>query len=102
MFVIATFGFAPLVLELLAFAGEIVFLLWFIVTLGKAKAAISALIMGGYCAFAVLSGPHTAVNSWMNAPWGTGSLASAIYPFLPSYGPTAANLQSLVKLKILF
>jgi len=101
IFVIATFGLAPLVLELIAFVGEIVFLLWFVISLGKVKASYSASIMGLYFAFAALSGALiTAVNSWLNAPWGTGSIASAIYPFLPTYGPASADPQALVKLKV--
>jgi len=101
IFVIATFGFIPLTLELIAFVGEIVLLILFIVTLGKARASGSIFIMSAYLAMAVLSGALiTTVNSWLNVPWGTGSLASNLYPFLPGYGPETANLGALVQLKL--
>jgi cytochrome d ubiquinol oxidase subunit I len=101
IFVIATFGFVPMTLELVAFVGEIVLLIWFIVSLGKVRPVYSVLVIVLYFIFAAASGVFiTAVNSWMNAPWGTGSLPSAIYPFLPEYGPTAIDSQSMIKLKV--
>lgn len=101
IFVIATFAFVPLTLELVAFAGEIVLLVLFIVTLRKIKPVGSIVIMAAYLAMAALSGAVImTVNSWLNVPWGTQSLASNLYPFLPSYGPEAINPIALLKLKL--
>ena len=101
IFAIATFGLVPLTLELVAFLGEIVLLVMFIVTLGKARPFTSLSIITVYAAMAALSGVLiTTVNSWLNVPWGTGSLASHLYPFLPTYGPAAVNAPSIVTLKL--
>ena len=101
IFVIATFGLMPLTLELVAFIGEIVLLVMFIVTLGKVRPLTSLGIMLSYAVMAALSGVLiTTVNSWLNVPWGTGSLPSNLYPFLPQYGPNATNPTALVSLKL--
>jgi cytochrome d ubiquinol oxidase subunit I len=101
IFAIATFGLTPLLLELVAFIGEIVLLVMFIVTLGKVRPRSSIGIIVAYAAMAALSGVLiTTVNSWLNVPWGTGSLASNLYPFLPQYGPNTVNPTSLVSLKL--
>lgn len=101
IFVIATFGFMPLTLELVAFVGEIVFLIMFIVTFGRVKPTSSIGIMAAYIAMAVFSGAViTTVNSWLNVPWGTGALASSLYPFLPQYGPNSIDIPALVRLKV--
>ena len=101
IFVIATFGLMPLTLELVAFIGEIVLLVMFIVTLGKVRPPVSLGIMLFYAVMAALSGVLiTTVNSWLSVPWGTGSLPSKLYPFLPQYGPNATNPTALVSLKL--
>ena len=101
IFAIATFGLIPLTLELVAFIGEIVLLVMFIVTLGKVRPPVSLSIIISYAVMAALSGVLiTTVNSWLNVPWGTGSLASNLYPFLPPYGPNAVNPAALVSLKL--
>ncbi len=101
IFAIATFGLIPLTLELVAFLGEIVLLVMFIVTLGKARPLASLGIIVAYAVMAALSGVLiTTVNSWLNVPWGTGSLASNLYPFLPQYGPNAVNPSAMVSLKL--
>ncbi|ACB39273.1 cytochrome ubiquinol oxidase subunit I [Pyrobaculum neutrophilum] len=98
---IATFAFAPLALELIAFANEIAFLVLFIVTLGRVRPPVSMAILALYAAFAYFSGVLiTAVNSWMQAPWGTGPVAKALYPFMPEYGPTAVDVPKLVAVKL--
>ncbi len=100
IFVIATFGFVPLTLELIAFVGEIVLLILFIVTLGRIRPLASIGLMAAYLVMAAFSGAViTTVNSWMNVPWGTESLAAKFYPFLPTYGPSVTDPQALVKLK---
>ena len=54
-----------------------------------------------YAAMAMLSGALIlTVNSWLNVPWGTGGVASALNPYLPQYGPNAIDTSSLVKLKL--
>ena len=101
IFVIATFAFLPLTFELVAFASEIVLLVLFVVTLQKVKPLVSIGIMAAYLVMAAFSGAVImTVNSWLNVPWGTQSLASNIYPFLPSYGPAAVDPIALLKLKI--
>ena len=100
IFVIATFGFVPLTLELIAFVGEVVFLIMFIVTLKRVRPFVSIGIMAVYAIMASLSGAVIiTVNSWLNVPWGTANLATNIYPFLPQYGPSAVDIQAIVKLK---
>jgi cytochrome d ubiquinol oxidase subunit I len=99
---IASFAFVPLALELLAFANEIAFLVLFIVTLGRIRTSLSIVILALYWIFAVLSGVLiTAVNSWLVAPWGTGSVPHALYPFMPEFGENAADVQKLVAIKII-
>ena len=62
----------------------------------------SLAILFFYWIFALLSGVLiTTVNSWLVAPWGTGNIPTAIYPFLPEFGPLAADAQKLVILKII-
>ncbi len=101
IFVIATFGLMPLTFELVAFIGEIVMLVLFVVTLGKVRPLASLGVMVFYGALAILSGALiVTVNSWLGVPWGTGNLASNLYPFLPQYGPSAADPSALVKLKL--
>jgi cytochrome d ubiquinol oxidase subunit I len=99
---IASFAFAPLALELLAFANEIATLVLFIVTLGRIRTSYSIAILAVYWIFAALSGVLImSVNSWLVAPWGTGPIAKSIYPFMPEFGGLAADAQKLVILKIL-
>lgn len=99
---IASFALVPLALELIAFAGEIVFLVLFAVTLGRVFVGYSIAIILAYWVLALFSGTLiTAVNSWLVAPWGTGDVPRAVYPFLPSYGPLSADPAALVALKIL-
>src|SRR5208282_4566934 len=97
IFAIATFGLIPLTLELVAFLGEIVLLVMFIVMLGKVRPPVSLSIIVAYGVMAAISGVLiTTVNSWLNVPWGTGSLASTLNPFLPPYGPNAINVNALI------
>ncbi|MCL4437393.1 MAG: cytochrome ubiquinol oxidase subunit I [Thaumarchaeota archaeon] len=101
IFVIATYAFAPLAIELGAFIGEVVLLILFIVTLKRVRPSLSLGVLLGYIVFAVFSGMLiTGVNSWLQVPWGTGEVASVLYPFLPSYGPQVTDVQALVKVKL--
>ncbi|MGC8564467.1 MAG: cytochrome ubiquinol oxidase subunit I [Fervidicoccaceae archaeon] len=101
IFAIESFAFAPLTLELIAFISEVVFLIFFIVTLGKWNPKRSMAILAIYWIFALLSGALiTSVNSWMQSPQGTGPVASAIYPFMPSYGQVSVDVRKLVSLKL--
>ncbi|MEZ0319893.1 MAG: cytochrome ubiquinol oxidase subunit I [Pyrobaculum sp.] len=98
---IATFAFAPLALELIAFANEIAFLILFIVTLGRVRPPVSLAILALYALFAYYSGYLiTTVNSWMQAPWGVGPVAKVLYPFMPEYGPNVVDVPKLVALKL--
>ncbi|MCX8172824.1 MAG: cytochrome ubiquinol oxidase subunit I, partial [Archaeoglobaceae archaeon] len=99
---IASFAFTPLAFELIAFANEIAFLVLFIVTLGRIKPIYSFYILAIYWIFAVFSGVLiTAVNSWLLAPWGTGGVAKAIYPFIPEFGTTEVDVAKLLMIKII-
>ncbi len=101
IFAIATFAFMPLTMELIAFIAEIVLLLIFIVTLGRARTLASIGVMTAYALMAMLSGALIlTANSWLNVPWGTGGVASALNPYLPQYGPNVIDTSSLVKLKL--
>lgn len=98
---VATAALAPLALELVAFTCEIALLVLFYVTLGKVKTLASVSIIALYTAFAFLSGYLiTSVNSWMQAPWGTGALARALYPFMPSFGPDVVDEPRIVAVKV--
>jgi len=98
---IATFAFVPLALELIAFANEVAFLVLFIVTLGRVKPPVSLAILALYAGFAYFSGVLiTAVNTWMQAPWGVGPVAQVLYPFMPEYGPNVVDVQKLVAVKL--
>ncbi len=101
IYAIATVAFVPLAAELTAFVGEIVFLIAFIVTLRRVSPLTSIGLLGGYFVFAALSGALiTMFNSWINVPWGTGALASVLYPYLPEYGPAAFETSVLVQVKL--
>lgn len=101
IYAIATVAFVPLATELIAFVGEIVFLIAFIVTLRRVSPLISIGLLAGYIVFAVFSGALiTTVNSWLNVPWGTGALASVLYPYLPDYGAAVFDTPVLVKVKL--
>lgn len=101
IYAVATVAFVPLASELIAFVGEIVFLVAFIVTLRWVKPWVSIALMAGYFAFAAFSGVLiTMVNSWLNVPWGTGSLASVLNPYLPEYGPAAFDTRVLIAVKL--
>ncbi|MEM2003625.1 MAG: cytochrome ubiquinol oxidase subunit I [Nitrososphaerota archaeon] len=102
IFVLSTVGFVPFTLELIAFVGEIVLLLLFIITLGRLKPFTSLTFMAIYFVFAVFSGVViTSVNSWMNVPWGTADLARTFYPFLPTYGPLLVSEESYINLRLM-
>ena len=101
IFVIATFGFVPLTLELIAFVGEVIFLIMFTVTLGRVRILASIGMMGFYAVMAIFSGAViTTINSWLNVPWGTANLSTNLYPFLPQYGPGVIDIQALARLKV--
>ena len=97
---ISSFAFLPLTFELIAFIWEIATLVLFIVTLGKISPAKSFVILFIYWVFAALSGVLiTTVNSWLVAPWGTGAVPAAIYPFMPEFGDAVVDVQKLVLIK---
>jgi len=102
IFAIASFVFAPLALELIAFANEVALLVLFIATLGKIRPMFSFAIILVYWIFAAISGVFiTTVNSWLGVPWGTGVVAHTFYPFIPVFGPQLLDVQKILILKIL-
>jgi cytochrome d ubiquinol oxidase subunit I len=95
---IGSFFFIPLVFELFAFLTEIVFLSLYLYTWGKMKNQwlhwlIGLFLLVGSSCSAVLI---LTANSWMQTPWGTGSLVQAILPWSPVMGPSAVNATALV------
>ena len=95
---IGSFFFVPLVFELFAFLTEIVFLSLYLYTWGRMKTQwlhwlLGFLLLIGSSCSAVLI---LTANSWMQTPWGTGSLVQAILPWSPVMGPSAVNATALV------
>jgi len=95
---IGSFFFIPLVFELFAFLTEIVFLALYLYTWGKMKNKwlhwlIGLVLLIGSSSSAVLI---LTANSWMQTPWGTGSLVQAILPWSPPMGPSDVNATALV------
>ncbi len=95
---IGSFFFIPLVFELFAFLTEVVFLALYLYTWERMKRqwlhwAIGLFLLLGSSASAVLI---LTANSWMQTPWGTGSLVQAILPWSPVIGPSAVNSTALV------
>ena len=95
---IGSFFFIPLVFELFAFLTEIVFLGLYLYTWGRMKNPWLHWVFG---LFLLIGSSSSAVfiltvNSWMQTPWGTGSLVQAILPWNPVLGPSAVNATALV------
>lgn len=91
-------AFVPLFFEAtIAFIGEAVLVGLFVLGVGRWRARYTLSILLGAWLLGSLSGYFIlATNAWMNVPWGVGSLPSALYPFLPSYGPEAANVTTVL------
>ncbi|MEM1992267.1 MAG: cytochrome ubiquinol oxidase subunit I [Nitrososphaerota archaeon] len=98
---IGSFFFTPLFLELVAFTIEATLLVALLYTWDKFKNPWTHwMITVTYTAGALFSGLLiTSVNSWMQAPWGTGEIVKIIYPWAPVYGPTAININFLITVK---
>jgi len=97
---IGSFFFIPLVFEVFAFLLEVAFLALYLYTWGRMKSQWLHWILGvfllvGSSSSAVLI---LAANSWMQTPWGAGSLVQAILPWSPVMGPSAVNATALVTL----
>ncbi|GAB6947754.1 cytochrome ubiquinol oxidase subunit I [Vulcanisaeta sp. JCM 16161] len=96
-------AFIPLLYEAtIAFIGEAVLVVLFIVAIGRWRARytlgilIAAWLLGSLSGYFILT-----ANAWMNVPWGMGGIPHALYPFLPSYGPDDANLTATLNLAAL-
>jgi len=98
---IGSFFFTPLFLELVAFTIEATLLVALLYTWDKFKNPwIHWMITITYTAGALFSGALiTSVNSWMQAPWGTGEIVKTIYPWAPVYGPLLVNTDFLLSVK---
>ncbi|MGC8583978.1 MAG: cytochrome ubiquinol oxidase subunit I [Thermoproteus sp.] len=96
-------GFVPLFYEAtIAFIGEAVLVGLFVIAVGRWRARYTLSILLAAWALGSLSGYFIlTVNAWMNVPWGVGGIPRALYPFLPTYGPDAANLTSTLTLAAL-
>ena len=95
---IGSFFFIPMVFELFAFLTEVVFLALYLYTWGRLKSKWFHWLLG---LFLLIGSSSSAVliltaNSWMQTPWGTGSLVQAILPWSPVIGPSAVNSTALV------
>ena len=96
-------AFIPLLYEAtIAFIGEAVLAVLFIIAIGRwgAKYTLSILIaawlLGSLSGYFILT-----ANAWMNVPWGMGDIPHSLYPFLPTYGPNAANVTATLNLAAL-
>ncbi|MEM2653759.1 MAG: cytochrome ubiquinol oxidase subunit I [Nitrososphaerota archaeon] len=98
---IGSFFFTPLFLELVAFTIEATLLIALLYTWDKFKNPWTHwIITVTYTGGALLSGALiTSVNSWMQAPWGTGEIINKIYPWAPIYGPLLVNADFLLSVK---
>ena len=97
---IGSFFFIPLVFEIFAFLLEVAFLALYLYTWGGMKSqwlhwVLGVFLLIGSSSSAVLI---LAANSWMQTPWGAGSLLQAILPWSPVMGPSAVNATALVRL----
>jgi cytochrome d ubiquinol oxidase subunit I len=95
---IGSFFFIPLVFELFAFLTEVVFLALYLYTWSRMKNPwlhwlLGVILLIGSSSSAALI---LTANSWMQTPWGTGSLVQAILPWSPAIGPSAVNSTALV------
>lgn len=98
---IGSFFFIPLFLELVAFIIETTLLVALVYTWDRFKNPwVHWTITITYTAGALFSGALiTSVNSWMQAPWGTGEIVKVIYPWAPVYGPLLVNTDFLLAVK---
>lgn len=99
----ASSGFLPLLYEAtIAFIGEAVLIVFFLITLGRWRAGYSIALLIVTWFLGSLSGYFIlTANAWMNVPWGMGNIPRALYPFLPSYGPDDANVTGVLNLAAL-
>lgn len=95
---IGSFFFIPLYFELFAFLVEVTFLAAYLYTWNKIKNPWMHWLLG----LGILLGSNTSawliltVNSWMQTPWGTGTLVQKILPWTPELGPSRVNDTALV------
>jgi cytochrome d ubiquinol oxidase subunit I len=95
---IGSFFFIPLYLELFAFLIEVTFLAAYLYTWNKIKNPWMHWLLG----LGILLGSNASawliltVNSWMQTPWGTGTLVQKILPWTPELGPSKVNNTALV------
>jgi cytochrome d ubiquinol oxidase subunit I len=89
---ISSFWFLPFIGDLFAFLIEISFLIAYLHFWDKINSWLHwgigwGILIGSFLsAFAIL-----AANSWLQSPWGTGSLVHSILPWVPNLGPNDAN-----------
>jgi len=95
---IGSFFFIPMVFELFAFLTEVVFLALYLYTWGRMKSQWLHWLLGVFLLIGSSSSAALILtaNSWMQTPWGTGSLIQAILPWSPVIGPSAVNSTALV------
>ncbi len=101
LLIIASFAFAPLFFELVAFTLEAGLAIALVYTWGRFRNPwMHWLITVSYAFGALLSGALiTSVNSWIQVPWGVGDLVNKIYPWAPIYGPQVVDAQALLEIK---
>jgi len=97
---IGSFFFIPMVFEVFAFLFEVSFLALYLYTWGRMKTrwlhwVLGVFLLIGSSSSAVLI---LAANSWMQTPWGAGSLVQGILPWSPVMGPSAVNATAVVTL----
>jgi len=98
---IGTYMFSVLFLELFAFMTEVVFVVLYIYTWDRYAYrwvhwlfGLIVLLGSNVSAFMILG-----ANSFMNVPWGTGTLLDSVLPWEKvAYGPQVSNLSALLAL----
>ncbi|WP_069807085.1 cytochrome ubiquinol oxidase subunit I [Vulcanisaeta thermophila] len=96
-------AFIPLFWEAtIAFIGEAALAGLFVLGIGRWRLRyvipllIATWFLGSLSGYFILD-----ANSWMNVPWGMGNIPHVLYPFLPTYGPSVANLTATLTLAAL-
>jgi cytochrome d ubiquinol oxidase subunit I len=97
---IGSFFFIPMVFEIFAFLLEVAFLALYLYTWDRMKSQWLHWVLGVFLLIGSSSSALLilAANSWMQTPWGAGSLVQAILPWSPVMGPSAVNATALVTL----
>jgi cytochrome bd ubiquinol oxidase subunit I len=89
---VSSFWFIPFVFDLSSFLIEFSFMIAYLHFWEKINPWMHWLLGWGILIGSNLSAVAIlAANSWMQAPWGTGSIVNKILPWVPNLGPNVVN-----------